>query len=83
MSYLAEHDAHRSYRADVYYLSNVNGSVQVERCESCGYLEVQCEHRKNTWHDKAGEPISFDEILRGDGRVGVTLLCDLCGDDGT
>lgn len=87
MAYLKEHEDHvradGGYSANVFMMSNVDGEVQVEACDKCDQVSVTCLHRKNTWHDEDGEPIPMFEILSGNGRNGVALLCDLCGADGT
>lgn len=65
MAYLREHEIHvaedRHWSASVFYMENLLGAVQVEACTKCDHVEVQCEHKKNTWN--------------ADGTVLTCMLC--------
>lgn len=56
-----------SYQARVVYVSNEDGTVQLEFCTTCAEpVGVLCEHVNNDWKDN-----------------GTRLICRLCGADGT
>lgn len=56
MAYLKEHDEHIAtdlwYTASVVYVSSSLGSILIEECDVCGYLDVACEHKRNEWNDE-------------------------------
>lgn len=69
------------YSTRVVCVGNENGSVELEICanKTCARIvQTICEHRQNVWHDQDGEPVN-DPV----NDEGVTLLCALCGADGT
>lgn len=67
----------------VEYVNNDKGSMQVEFCNTCGLiLRVMCECKHNTWHDKEGNAIPAEDVLK-DGVEAVVLRCNLCGVDNT
>lgn len=78
VSYLKEHDEHPAAPLSVVYLSSHLGTLQIEECDSCGYLRVQCEHEKNTWHDGQMRPLPSSLVMSG-----KHLICNLCGSEGT
>lgn len=78
VSILREHDEHPAAPLSVVYLSSPLGTLQIEECDACGYLRVQCEHENNTWHDGQMRPLPFSRVMSG-----KHLICDLCGSEGT
>lgn len=49
MSYLREHDEHGSYSFGIVYISSWLGTIELEECDTCGYLNVLCTHENNSW----------------------------------
>ena len=54
------------------------GHLALEICDTCSYVRAECAHEKNVWLDKDGEQCRPGEL-----DAGVTLVCVLCGHDGT
>jgi hypothetical protein len=73
------HNAHvqanGGYGQNMVLLENVLGSVQLGICTTCSYIEATCTCSINIWYNEAGEVAGIND--------GVTLLCAMCGNDGT
>jgi hypothetical protein len=63
LSYLREHDEHVA--AELYTgwslvtVTSYLGTITVTECDACGYLEVFCDHDKNSW-DFYGQRLTCD-----------------------
>jgi hypothetical protein len=74
VSYLRKHDEHWATDESVSF-SNIQirsylGTLDIEICDSCGYLFVHCIHEFNTWQGDESNAMA-------------SLICNLCGVDGT
>lgn len=86
MSYLKEHDIHGFYIYDYITITSYLGTIEVEICSICNYLQVRCTHTKNIWTSEEGETFTVREVITLPKNMQdehLSLLCQLCGADGT